>query len=193
MVETEPQACLCLFPTALGDCAIAWRGDLVIATSLPDRSRPATAERLTRRTGAIEGDPPPAIRRAMAAITALLTGERTDLGFIACDVGALDPFAAEVYAATRSIPPGETTTYGALASRMGGRHLAQRVGQILGRNPFPIIVPCHRVMGANGGLTGFSAEGGVKTKLRMLVIEGARIGDAPTLFGDLPLAAKPRP
>jgi len=182
-----------LFDTALGACGMAWRGETVVATHLPEANDAATAARLAARTsGVAETNPPPAIRRAMSAIAALLDGERTDLAFIACDFSRVDPFAARVYAATRAIPPGETLTYGAIAVQLGDRLLAQKVGQALGRNPFPIIVPCHRVMGANGRLTGFSANGGVETKLKMLAIEGARIGEAPGLFDDLPLAVKPQ-
>ncbi|MFM7343841.1 MAG: methylated-DNA--[protein]-cysteine S-methyltransferase [Tagaea sp.] len=182
-----------LFPTSLGECGIAWRGDLVCATRLPGKSAAETAERLAARAGgATKGAPPPAIGRAIAAITALLDGEKTDLAFVACDFDGIDPFAAEVYVHTRAIPAGETSTYGAIAARMGDKRLAQNVGRALGLNPFPIVVPCHRVLGADGKLTGFSAPGGVETKLKMLAIEGARLGEAPGLFGDLPLAAKPR-
>jgi methylated-DNA-[protein]-cysteine S-methyltransferase len=131
--------------------------------------------RLARRAGAAAGEPPPAIQRAIASITALLDGLRTDLTFIACDFSNVEPFATRVYIAARAIPAGETLTYGALALRLGDKLLAQRIGQALGRNPFPIIVPCHRVIGANGRLIGFSANGGVETKLRMLAIEGARV------------------
>ena len=182
---------LTLFPTPLGDCGIAWRGDAVTATQLPEAGSAATAARLTGRTGASEGEPPAAIRRAIRSMTALLEGDRTDLAFVACDLGGVGSFETAVYAVARDIPPGETRTYGAVASTLGDRHLARMVGRALGRNPLPIIVPCHRVVGANGSLTGFSANGGVATKLRMLAIEGARIGDAPGLFGDLPLRSKP--
>jgi methylated-DNA-[protein]-cysteine S-methyltransferase len=181
-----------LFPTPIGACGIAWSGDAVVATHLPEASQAKTAARLAARAGATEGEPPDAIQRAISSITALLEGEGTDLNFVACDFSRVDAFAAKVYAATRAIPPGETQSYGAIAVQLGDKSLAQSVGRALGRNPFPIIVPCHRVVGANGRLTGFSANGGVETKLRMLVIERARIGQASGLFGDLPLAAKPR-
>ena len=181
-----------LFPTPLGACGIAWSGDTVVATHLPEASDTATAARLAARTGAVEGEPPYAIQCAIRSIIALLGGEKTDLGFIACDFSRVDAFAARVYTATRAIPPGETLTYGAIALQLGDKLLAQNVGQALGRNPFPIIVPCHRVMGVNGRLTGFSANGGVETKLRMLAIEGARIGEEPWLFDDLPLAVRKR-
>jgi methylated-DNA-[protein]-cysteine S-methyltransferase len=181
-----------LFPTPLGACGIGWSGDVVAATHLPERSDAATATRLAARTGAVEATPPAAIQAAISAMTRLLEGEKTDMGFIVCDLRRIDVFARRVYGATRAIPPGRTLTYGAIALQLGDRLLAQRVGQALGRNPFPIIVPCHRVMGANGRLTGFSANGGVETKLRMLAIEGAPIGEGPGLFGDLPLAVRPR-
>ena len=177
-----------LFPTVLGDCGIAWRGDVVVATLLPDKSPAATAARLAARTGATEGDPPSDILRALTSMTALLEGEKSDLTWIACDFSGVDSFAAEVYAATRAIPPGETLTYGDIALQLGNKRFAQNVGKALGRNPLPIIVPCHRVIGANGKLTGFSAYGGVETKLRMLEIEGARIGRTQDLFDSLPKA-----
>lgn len=180
-----------LFSTPLGDCGVAWQGDTVVATRLPDKSPAETSRRLAARTGATRGEPPPAVHCAIRSMTALLEGEKTDLSFIACDFGRVDPFETKVYAVTRAVPAGETLTYGAIASRLGDKQLARAVGTALGRNPFPIIVPCHRVIGANDKLTGFSADGGVQTKLRMLAIEGARIGEAPGLFGDLPLAVKP--
>ncbi|MCM0019240.1 MAG: methylated-DNA--[protein]-cysteine S-methyltransferase [Tagaea sp.] len=181
-----------LFPTALGDCGIAWRGETVVATCLPGKNAAATSHRLAARSGATKGEPPPAIERAIAGIAALLDGDKTDLAFIACDFDGIEPFAAQVYALTRAIPAGTTATYGAIALRLGDKRLARRVGQALGRNPFPIVVPCHRVIGADDKLTGFSANGGTATKLKMLAIEGARIGEAPGLFGDLPAAIKPR-
>ncbi len=180
-----------LFPTPLGACGIAWRGDTVVATRLPDNSPADTSRHLAARTGATKGEPPPAIRRAITSMTALLEGGKTDLTWIDCDVEGVDPFAAQVYAATRAIPAGETRTYGDLAVQLGDKQFARGVGQALGNNPFPIVVPCHRVLGAGGKLTGFSAAGGVATKLRMLEIEGARIGGDPGLFDDLPLATKP--
>ncbi|WP_218940220.1 methylated-DNA--[protein]-cysteine S-methyltransferase [Denitrobaculum tricleocarpae] len=179
-----------LFPTPLGDCGIAWRNDRVVATRLQDKSPADTIHRLAARTGGTRGEPPIAIRRAIASMTALLAGERTDLTHILCDFGGIDGFAAQVYSATRAIPAGETATYGAIASQLGDKRLARNVGQALGQNPLPIIVPCHRVIGVGGRLTGFSAAGGVATKLKMLEVEGAQLGSAPRLFDDLPLAAK---
>ena len=190
--DAQPVTRFSLFSTPLGECGIAWRGDAVVATHLPESTAAETAARLTARTNAIQGTPPPAVERAVRSITALLEGAKTDLTFITCDFLRTDSFALKVYDLTRTIPPGETLTYGAIAARLGGMQLARRVGQALGRNPIPIIVPCHRVVGAGGRLTGFSAPGGIETKLRMLAIEGASIGEPPTLFGDLPFAVAPR-
>lgn len=182
----------CLFSTALGDCGIAWSDDEVIATHLPDTTSSATASYMRERAKAVPGDPPKAISIAIQAITALLTGERVDLSFIACDFSRVDEFASKVYKITRKIPFGETLTYGDIASQLGDKALSRQVGQMLGRNPFPIIVPCHRVIGVKGKLTGFSAPGGTETKLKMLEIEGAMIGEPQGLFDHLPMAIKPR-
>ena len=189
--DARPPVHFALFPTPLGDCGIAWCSDMVVATHLPEESSADTGRHLAARTGATKGEPSGVIRRAIASMTALLEGEGTDLTSIVCDFGGIDPFSAQVYAATRAIPAGETSTYGAIASQLGDKRLARDVGQALGRNPLPIVVPCHRVIGAGGGLTGFSAAGGIATKLRMLAIEGAPVGGAPGLFDHLPLAAKP--
>src|SRR6202140_3311427 len=72
--------------------------------------------------------------------------------------------------------------YGDIAERLGGVELSRDVGQALGRNPCPIVVPCHRVLAAGGKPGGFSANGGVTTKLKMLAIEGAYVSHTPTLF-----------
>lgn len=182
-----------LFSTSIGDCGIAWRDDIVIGTCLPEKTLSLTCQRLLGRAGAALAEPTPVIHRAIRLMTELLAGGRTDLSSIACDLEGVEPFEADVYAKTRDILAGETTTYGAIARALGDVSLARRVGQALGRNPLPIIVPCHRVVGANGKLVGFSANGGVETKLKMLDIERAQFGNTPGLFGDLPLAAKPGP
>ncbi len=162
-----------IFPTPIGHCGIAWRDESVVATHLPESTSSATATRLAKRAQASEGEAPPAVQDAIAAITALLEGAKIDLGCIVCDFSRIEPFAASVYISTRAIPAGQTLTYGEIAANLGDKRLARKVGAALSRNPLPIIVPCHRVIGAKGKLTGFSAYGGVDTKIRMLEIEGA--------------------
>jgi methylated-DNA-[protein]-cysteine S-methyltransferase len=172
-----------LFDTALGGCAIAWSESGVAGVQLPEADAAQTRRRAQRRFGADAGaDPPPAIRQAITGIVALLAGESVDLSNIALDVEGIDAFDRRVYDAARRIAPGRTQTYGAIAAALGDPALARAVGQALGRNPFAIIVPCHRVLAADGRIGGFSAAGGAVTKRRLLLIEGARAGDAPDLF-----------
>jgi len=122
----------------------------------------------------------------------LLRGEKRDFSAIALDMAGVPEFHQKVYAVARTIPVGATLSYGEIAARLGDRGAAREVGEAMGQNPFPIIVPCHRVLAAGGKVGGFSAAGGVTTKLRLLGIEGAQVGEAPTLFDSLPLRARPR-
>jgi methylated-DNA-[protein]-cysteine S-methyltransferase len=110
---------------------------------------------------------------AIGAIVTLLDGERTDLRWVVLDETGIDPFRRGVYAATREIAPGQTASYGDVAHAIGKPDAPRAVGAALAENPFPIIVPCHRVLSATGQLHGFSAPGGVATKRRMLEIERA--------------------
>jgi methylated-DNA-[protein]-cysteine S-methyltransferase len=174
-----------LFDTPIGTCAIAWAERGIAGVLLPDARELQTRAYLLRRfPGAIGTDtPPPHVAEAIAAIVGLLSGTRDDLTFIELDLERVPPFHRRVYEAIRRIPPGETRTYGEVATLVGdGPGAAQAVGQAMGANPFPIVVPCHRVVAANGRPGGFSAAGGVDTKLRMLRIEGAAAGGEPTLF-----------
>jgi methylated-DNA-[protein]-cysteine S-methyltransferase len=172
-----------LFDTAIGRCGIAWGGDAVIGVQLPESRESATRARLQRRFPAASEAPPPlTVRRAVDAIRALLVGEATDLSAISLDMAGVPPFHRKVYEAARAIPPGATLSYGEIAARVGAPGSARAVGQALGRNPFAIIVPCHRVLAAGGRLGGFSANGGAATKLRMLSIEGARAAGQRGLF-----------
>ena len=154
------------FTTALGDCALDWDEDGITHVHLPGSS-PARGPRRP-----VEA--PPFVREAAEQITRLLAGEPVELAGIAISHGdRVDDFARRVYAATREIGPGETTTYGGIARALGDPAAARAVGAALGANPTPIIVPCHRVLAADGSLHGFSAPGGVRTKRQMLEIEGA--------------------
>jgi methylated-DNA-[protein]-cysteine S-methyltransferase len=185
-----------LFDTDIGPCGIAWGERGVIAVQLPEADAARTRARLTRRCpDAREAPPPPGVQAAIEDIVALLSGEARDLSGVALDMERLEKFDRRVYEIARSIPAGSTLSYGEIATRLGGRELARDVGQALGRNPFPIVVPCHRVLAAGGKAGGFSANGGVTTKLRLLTIERARTSTTPTLFdGDsaFGLAVKPR-
>jgi methylated-DNA-[protein]-cysteine S-methyltransferase len=181
-----------VFDTAIGPCGLAWSEAGLVAVQLPEGDAAGTRARLMRRVpDAAEAPPPPKIAEAIAGIIALLNGERRDLRDIAIDDRAISDFNRRVYAIARAIPPGETMTYGEVAERLGDKLLARAVGQAMGENPTPIVMPCHRVLAASGKTGGFSAPGGVNTKLRLLTIEGAQPG-GPTLFDDLPLVARGR-
>jgi len=180
-----------LFETAIGRCGIVWSERGIGGVQFPEGSDQATRKRLVRRhPNAHEAAPPEAVRRTIADIVALLAGERRDLGDAVLDWAAVPDFNRRVYDVARAIPPGSTLSYGEVAERLGDRNLARDVAQALGQNPFPIVVPCHRVMAAGGKTGGFSAPGGVRTKLRLLSIERAQPG-GPTLFAELPLAVQP--
>jgi len=182
-----------VFETAIGACALVWGEAGIRGAFLPERDEPALRARIAKRfPDATESPPSSEAAEAAAGVVALLSGEKRNLEHVTLDLEAVPPFHRRVYAVARAIPPGETLTYGEIAQRMGEpREAARAVGEAMGRNPFPIIMPCHRVLGAGGKPGGFSAPGGVETKLKMLQIEGARVGETPTLFDTLPLAVKP--
>jgi len=170
-----------LFDTAIGRCGIAWGERGIVAVRLPEGSEHDTRARLLRRCPeAQEMRPPPAVQRVCDDIVALLAGEAVDLTGAALDMSGVPAFERRVYEIARTVPPGETLTYGEIATQLGEPGAAREVGQALGHNPFPIVVPCHRVQAAGGKTGGFSAPGGVTTKLRMLQIESVHTKD--TLF-----------
>lgn len=173
-----------LFDTALGQCGIAWGDRGITGVQLPEAGERETRARMLHRfPTAAEMEPPPAVRPAVDAIVALLEGELSDLSNIALDMDDVPPFHRSVYDVARSILPGRTLSYGDIAARLGRRGAARAVGQAMGHNPFPIVVPCHRVLAAGGKIGGFSAAGGTTTKRHMLAIEGAELNGRPTLLG----------
>jgi methylated-DNA-[protein]-cysteine S-methyltransferase len=174
-----------LFDTSLGRCGIAWGPRGVIGFQLPEKSPTATRMRLMRHCpNADEAEPPKQIARAIEDIQALLHGEKKSLRAITLDMSRVPAFNARVYETARAISPGKTRTYGDIAHAIGDPSAARAVGQALGRNPFALIVPCHRVIGAGAKLVGFSATGGIATKLRLLQIEGWR-AEEQSLFDAL--------
>jgi methylated-DNA-[protein]-cysteine S-methyltransferase len=172
-----------LFDTALGPCGIAWGERGVVGVQLPEARALQTRARVLKRfPDAREAPAPPSVQRALDGIAALLQGEASDLTAVALDLDGVPPFHRRVYEVARSIPPGATLSYGDIAARLGVRGASRAVGQALGRNPFALVVPCHRVVAAGGKVGGFSATGGVTTKLRLLSIESARANGSPALF-----------
>jgi methylated-DNA-[protein]-cysteine S-methyltransferase len=172
-----------LFDTPIGICGIEWGPRGINGLQLPMGSDEKIRARIRQRRGEIdEAAPTDEVQRAIDRIVKLLAGWRDDLRDIALDLDGVPEFNRGVYDIARTIPPGETMTYGDIAKRLGGVELSRDVGQALGRNPCPIVVPCHRVLAAGQKPGGFSARGGVDTKLKMLAIEGAAVNHTPSLF-----------
>ena len=181
-----------LFQTDIGCCGIVWNTRGIAGVQIAEKSEQATRSRISRRyPGVQEVAPPPSVQRVVADIVALLNGEPKELSHVTLDLDGVPDFNRRVYDVARTIRPGATLSYGEIAARLGDRNLARDVAPALSQNPFPIIVPCHRVLAAGGKMGGFSAPGGVRTKLRLLSIEGAQYGE-PTLFDRLPWAASDR-
>ena len=171
-----------LFDTALGTCGLAWdREDRIVAVALPEPDARDVVDYL-RGFDATEQTPPEAIGEVVESIGRLFAGEDVDLSAIVVDVADLPEFDRRVYAVTRSIPRGRTLTYGQVAARIGQPLAAQAVGRSLGRNPIPVVIPCHRVLGAGTEVGGFSAPGGAATKGRILAAESVPGFGEPTLF-----------
>jgi methylated-DNA-[protein]-cysteine S-methyltransferase len=182
-----PAQSFSLFDTPLGPCAIAWSSNGITGVQLPESDGQSLQARVRRRfPGAVDASPPAAILRAIARIQAMLTrkaGATDDtLSDLTLDLEGVPEFHRKVYELVRTVLPGQTITYGEIAKRLGVPHDSREVGQAMGRNPVPIIVPCHRVLGADGRMGGFSAPGGIVTKRRMLEIEGAAAVGAGPLF-----------
>lgn len=175
---------LCTFPTAIGVCGLAWGPGGITGVELPHESAEDVVSALgIHSPGVAEADPPEEVRSVIERIQALLAGSsRDDLADVMLDFSGLSETLRRIYDVTRSISPGRTMTYGQIAERLGNPGLARAVGRAMGANPFPIIVPCHRVLGADGAIGGFSATGGALTKRHMLIIEGVAEQEGPGLF-----------
>jgi methylated-DNA-[protein]-cysteine S-methyltransferase len=172
-----------LFDTAIGICGIEWGPRGINGVQLPMGGDEKTRARIRQRHGDIvEAEPTTEVQGVIARIVELLSGKPDDLLDIALDLDGVPEFNRGVYDIARTIPPGKTMTYGDIAKKLGGVELSRDVGQALGRNPCPIVVPCHRVLAAGNKPGGFSARGGVDTKLKMLAIEGAPVNHTPNLF-----------
>jgi methylated-DNA-[protein]-cysteine S-methyltransferase len=170
-----------LFPTALGSCGLAWNDAGLTAFVLPGRSAAETDSWLARLAGAGDAgtraeDAPAWVRELVVRVQRHLAGEMQDFRGVPLDARRVSPFAWRVYEAARSVPAGQTRTYGDLAALVesppGG---SRAIGALMGSNPWPLIVPCHRIVGAKGRLTGFSSPGGVRLKARLLALEGQQL------------------
>jgi methylated-DNA-[protein]-cysteine S-methyltransferase len=167
-----------VFETAGGFCAIAWNGTGITRFQLPTRTAEATERNMRRRLpSAVPGTPSPSVAEVIKAAQRYFAGEQVDFSDVRLDLDGQDEFFQRIYAALRRVGWGRTTTYGTLAKELGaGPQAAQDVGQAMAQNPVPLIIPCHRVLAAGGKVGGFSAPGGSTAKIRMLELEGVRVG-----------------
>lgn len=176
-----------LFDSAIGPCGLAWSGRGVTRLQLPAGGRAATESRLAARSGVRAAEPPAPIADLIGRLTRYFGGHASDFSSDPIDLFTVhDALRLRLYGEMRSIGWGETVTYGQLARRIGleGERAARDVGQAMGRNRIPIIIPCHRVLAAGNKLGGFSAYGGTLTKQRLLALEGVGLGSAqPVLPG----------
>ena len=174
---------MAFFATPVGVCGVAWSARGLTAVQLPEAGTAATRARLRARCPqAVETEPPEDVQRAIDDIGELLRTGSTDLRSVALDYSQVGDFERRAYEVARGVLPGATSTYGEIAAALGDAHAARAVGQAMGHNPYPVVVPCHRVLAADGSLGGFSAGGGVETKLQLLRIEGAEAARQGSLF-----------
>jgi methylated-DNA-[protein]-cysteine S-methyltransferase len=180
-----------IFDTAIGRCGIAW-GDLgIIGVQLPEVREIDTRKRLFQLyPEARELRPPVNVGAAIEGIAMLLRGGVSDLSDVTLDMTGIPAFNQRVYAFARSIPCGESRTYADVASALRASGAIHSVAQAIARNPFMIIVPCHRVLEA--GHYKISPNGGVISKRRLLSIEGTHPTTSRTLFDVLLPVAPPR-
>ncbi len=174
-----------LFDTAFGRCGLAWNGLGLTAVSLPGSSDDDTRNHLLAHGRGLQrsdGDWPPFVSRAVADMQAHLGGQPRDLRDVPLDWRGVHDFERRVYAAAQAIDPGRTCTYGEMALALADPAAMRAVGQALGHNPWPLVVPCHRVLAAGGKLGGFSAPGGSDTKRRLLVLEAGMVRREGELF-----------
>jgi methylated-DNA-[protein]-cysteine S-methyltransferase len=166
------------FPTAFGICGIAWNDTGLTAFQLPDETDELAGENLARRSHSLpaEGPPPAWVQSVIDRAQRHLAGDLQDFSDVPLDWSRVSDFQQAVYLQNQAIPAGHKKSYGEIARLMAmGPEAARAVGVALATNPWPLIVPCHRVVSARDKMTGFSAWGGVRTKTRLLALEGAEL------------------
>lgn len=167
-----------LFPTDFGTCGLAWNEAGLTGFQLPERTETLTQRRLTWKGGAkpLEGAPPDWVQIVIARVQRHFSGQVQDFADAPLDWLRVSAFQQAVYKQAQTIKPGSKSTYGRIAHALAlGPEGPREVGAALAANPWSLLVPCHRVVSANGKMTGFSAAGGVRTKTRLLALEGAEL------------------
>ncbi|WP_150048732.1 MULTISPECIES: methylated-DNA--[protein]-cysteine S-methyltransferase [Methylomonas] len=170
-----------LFDTAFGSCAVVWKtvqadSVAVVGFQLPEASPQQTLTHMLGKWPAVEANRlPTAIKNLVKQVKLHLSGQPQTFADIVLEVAGASPFTQRIYAAARAIPAGRTLTYGQLAEAAGKPGAARAVGSAMSKNPIPLLIPCHRVIGSGNKLCGFSAHGGLDTKAKMLALEGVSL------------------
>lgn len=156
------------FPTAFGSCRLRWEDHRITGFRLP------TAE--PEGETVTDDPPPPWVQAIIARVQAHLAGQPQDFADLPYAFDQVAAFPQQVYRATLQVKSGQTRSYGDIALALGQPPAVSRaVGTALGANPWPLLIPCHRIVASDGKMTGFSGPGGIKTKLRLLALEGAQL------------------
>ncbi len=169
-----------VFETKLGWCGIAWTEQAIMRLQLPEKDRAATLKRLGGDSS--PASPPRWVKSVMRRVEKHVAGKPQNLDDVPLALETVTPFYARVYRAARDVGAGQTKSYGEIAKAIDSPKSARAVGQALGKNPFALIVPCHRILAQNGKPGGFSAAGGLDTKARLLASEGVVLRPARPLF-----------
>lgn len=155
------------FATPLGLCAIAWNDIGLTRFLLPDPERHA---------GGSETTPPAWVQQIIDRVLRHLSGEPQDFVDVQYDFSRVPEFVQAVLRVTLDVKAGFTASYGDIAVALGQpMGVARAIGSALGSNPWPLLIPCHRIVAASGKMTGFSGPGGVATKVKLLALEGAQL------------------
>jgi methylated-DNA-[protein]-cysteine S-methyltransferase len=168
-----------LFDTAIGECGVAWNARGLVGVQLPEKDRGQTELRLAVKCHSTNADDvPPWVQSLVSDVQRYLAGQPVDFSDVTVDLDGIDDFRKTLYAALRGVGVGRTVTYGELARDLGltGWEGARDVGEAMGKNPMPIVIPCHRVLAAGNKPGGFSAYGGISTKQKLLALEGVSLG-----------------
>jgi methylated-DNA-[protein]-cysteine S-methyltransferase len=189
-LANDPQVSAVVFPTALDWMAIAWQEDALRAVAFGHPSRRQAAVALARspwmptQFSRVLGENqlaevPDWVRDVVARLRRFAEGEPVDFSSVPLELEHLSPFARRVVAACRRLGWGQVSTYGELAAACGSPAAARAVGSVMARNCFPLVIPCHRVLGAGGSLGGYSARDGLRMKKRLLAMEGVTADVSP--------------
>ena len=171
-----------LIDTALGTFGLAWTERGVARVALPGADRRKT-EMWISRDPAVPGFPDGALANLPDRIRRYAEGDKIDFSDVPLDLEHLPEFNRACYAELLKIGYGATTTYGDIARTLGDVAQSRAVGQAMGANPIPLIIPCHRVLAADGRTGGFSSPGGVTAKMKMLALEHAASPTGQYAFG----------